>query len=77
MTDRRHIRGRIRAGLRRQAALALARLDPFYFALMAVRDEATWADFERALAFARREHAKLVRQLAQGLAIGPLTARKP
>jgi hypothetical protein len=68
-------RSRIRAELRRQAAFALRRLDPSYFASDLVTGRAPTDDLEPVIAFAKREHAKLIRHLLEGKAIGPLTGR--
>ena len=76
MTDRRHIRGRIRAELRRQAAIQLAGLSADYFCSGFVIDSDDPDDVEAHVAFARREHMRLIRHLREGLAIGPLSSRR-
>ena len=76
-TDRRHVPGRIRAKLRDQAARALEALNPHFLAAdyMTGQSERTVEQYERDLALAKREHARLVRQLRHGLAIGPLKSK--
>jgi len=70
-------RARVRAELRRQAGLALRRLDPSYFSTDVITGRDPEEDLGPIDAFARREHAKLVAALLAGTAIGPLTGRTP